>query len=113
MKDNNKKFDRFIKLINKSSFNKLSKKKVLVLGLGGVGGYVVESLVRSGISSIIIVDYDKVELSNFNRQIIAIEDNLNRLKLEVIHDNFVDLKDGVIRHKVDKLSLAIYAYLIK
>ena len=59
MKDNNKKFDRFIKLINKSSFNKLSKKKVLVLGIGGVGGYVVESLVRSGISSIIIVDYDK------------------------------------------------------
>ena len=39
--------------------------------------------------------------------------NLDKLKLEVIHDNFVDLKDGVIRHKVDKLSLAIYAYLIK
>ena len=86
MKDNNKKFDRFIKLINKSSFNKLSKKKVLVLGLGGVGGYVVESLVRSGISSIIIVDYDKVELSNFNRQIIAIEDNLNRLKTDAFKD---------------------------
>ena len=64
----------------------MSKKKVLVLGIGGVGGYVVESLVRSGISSIIIVDYDRVELSNFNRQIIANDSSIGKLKVDVFKD---------------------------
>lgn len=102
MKDNNKKFDRFIKLINKSSFNNLSKKKILVLGLGGVGGYVVESLVRSGISSIVIVDFDKVELSNFNRQIIAIDDNLNRLKTDAFKDRIKSINSECEVITIDK-----------
>lgn len=93
MKDNNK-FDRFIKLINKSSFNKFSKKKILVLGIGGVGGYVVESLVRSSISSIIIVDYDRVELSNFNRQIIADDSSIGKLKVDVFKDRIKSINSG-------------------
>ena len=111
MKDNNKKFDRFIKLINKSSFNKLSKKKVLVLGIGGVGGYVVESLVRSGISSIIIVDYDKVELSNLNRlKTDAFKDRIKSINSEcevicinkfIDENNYLELFDYDIDYFID------------
>lgn len=56
---------------------------------------------------------NKYQTEEQKDEVVLDIDNLNKLKLEVIHDNFVDIKDNVIRHKVDKLSLAIYAYLIK
>ncbi len=62
--------------------NILKEKTILVLGLGGVGGYVVESLARCGIGNLILVDYDKVDITNINRQIIATYPNIGRLKTE-------------------------------
>ena len=59
-----KKFSRLEKLIGKDNIKLLSNKTILVLGIGGVGGYVVESLVRSGIGNIIIVDNDIVDETN-------------------------------------------------
>lgn len=94
-------FERLELLIGEK-INILKNKTVLVLGLGGVGGYVVESLVRSGIENIIIVDYDKVDITNLNRQIIALNSNIGRLKT----DCFIDrIKDININCKVKKYDL--------
>lgn len=62
--------------------NLLKEKTVLVLGLGGVGGYTVEALVRSGIGHLILVDYDTVDITNINRQVIATYHTVGRLKTE-------------------------------
>ena len=62
--------------------NLLKNKTILVLGLGGVGGYVTESLARVGIGNLILVDYDKVDITNINRQIIATYDTIGKLKTE-------------------------------
>ncbi len=75
-------FDRLELLIGKEGLNKLKNSNVLVLGLGGVGGYVTESLVRSGIENITIVDFDKIDITNLNRQIIATQNNIGKLKTE-------------------------------
>ena len=71
-----KEFDRLLSLMGEESFEKIQKKKILVVGLGGVGSYLVESLVRSGISNITIVDSDIVDITNMNRQLIALHSPL-------------------------------------
>ena len=65
------KFNRLENLIGSFSLDKIKSSTILVIGLGGVGGYVVEALVRSGVSNLIIVDYDKVDITNFNRQLFS------------------------------------------
>ena len=64
-------FSRLELLIGKENLDLLRKKCVLVVGIGGVGGYVCDALVRSGVSKIVIVDYDTVDITNIGRQIIA------------------------------------------
>ncbi len=71
--------------------NILKDKTILVLGLGGVGGYVVESLVRCGIGNLILVDYDKVDITNINRQIIATYSNIGKLKTECFKERIMDI----------------------
>ncbi len=70
--------------IGKEGLDKLSSSRVAVFGLGGVGGYVVEALVRSGLGKIDIVDNDTVASSNINRQIIALEENIGEKKTDVM-----------------------------
>ncbi len=71
-------------LIGREGLDKLSSSRVAVFGLGGVGGYVVEALVRSGLGKIDIVDNDTVASSNINRQIIALEGNVGEKKTDVM-----------------------------
>jgi tRNA A37 threonylcarbamoyladenosine dehydratase len=71
--------------------NVLKEKTILVLGLGGVGGYVTESLARCGIGNLILVDYDKVDITNINRQIIATYSNIGRLKTECFKERIADI----------------------
>ena len=71
-------FERLELLLGKENIEKIKIKKILVIGLGGVGGYVVESLVRSGVENITIVDYDTIDITNINRQIIALHSNMGR-----------------------------------
>ncbi len=75
-------FDRLIRVVGKENFHNLQELNILIIGLGGVGGYAFEALVRSGIGSITIVDYDFFEESNLNRQIISTQFNLNSSKVE-------------------------------
>lgn len=71
---------RLESLIGNENIEKIKKLKVLILGLGGVGGYVTESLVRCGVSNITLVDGDTIKPSNINRQIIATSKNNNKYK---------------------------------
>ena len=102
MKENQHKFSRLEKVIGSLNVNDLSKKSVLVLGVGGVGGYVVESLARSNIGTLILVDYDKVEESNINRQIIALNSTIGRSKVDVLEERIKDINSGCKVIKIDK-----------
>lgn len=88
-------FTRVEALIGKDKLEFLKTKKVCVFGIGGVGGIIVESLVRSGIGEIGIVDADIVDISNKNRQIIALDSTLNKLKVEVMFDRLKDINPNV------------------
>lgn len=74
--------NRLESLIGKDNIDRLSKLNVLIIGLGGVGGYTVESLVRCGVSNITLVDGDTIKPSNLNRQIISNIKNIDNLKTE-------------------------------
>ena len=75
-------FERIINLIGEEKFSILQNKKILIVGCGGVGGYALETLVRSGINYIDIIDFDKIDISNLNRQIITNQSNIEKLKVE-------------------------------
>lgn len=75
-------FDREIRLIGLEKYDLIKSKTVAIIGLGGVGGYALETLVRSGIENIILVDYDTIDISNINRQIIATTKNIGTKKIE-------------------------------
>lgn len=77
------------------SLDKLNNSHVAVFGVGGVGGYVVEALVRSGVGEITVVDKDTVSPSNINRQIIALHSTVGMSKVEVIKSRALDINPGV------------------
>ena len=83
-------FDRF-KLLVKDNFSKIEKLSVLILGVGGVGGYVAESLARCGVSNITIVDNDIVDVTNINRQIIALHSTIGKKKVDVLKQRILDI----------------------
>ncbi len=97
-------FERIEKILN--NYDKVKKLSVLVLGIGGVGGYVVESLVRMGIAKIILVDYDTVDITNINRQIIALNSTIGQYKVDVFEKRINDINPNctVIKLK-EKITL--------
>ena len=96
------KFLRLRKIISSESVDLLYSKTVLVLGCGGVGGYVCESLVRSNIGRIIIVDFDTISESNINRQVIALESTLGLKKVDVLEKRLKDINSNCEVIKIDK-----------
>ncbi|PWL42653.1 MAG: hypothetical protein DBY43_03215 [Clostridiaceae bacterium] len=88
-------FERLITLIGEDDVNKLKKANVLIVGLGGVGGYALETLVRSGIYNLTIVDGDIVELSNLNRQIISKRNVIGRPKVLVAQARTLEINPDV------------------
>lgn len=84
-------FSRTEMLLGKESVDKLGKCRVAVFGIGGVGGYVCEALVRSGIGAFDLIDNDRVSLSNLNRQIIATRSTVGRYKTEVMKERILDI----------------------
>ncbi len=79
-------------LLGEENLEKLSKAKVVVFGIGGVGGYAAEALARVGIGSLVLVDYDRVSVSNLNRQIIALHSTLGRYKVDVMAERIADIR---------------------
>lgn len=74
-------FDRLIALIDESNYNKIKQQKVLLVGVGGVGSYALETLVRNGFTNITIIDYDKIDITNLNRQLITNNQNIGHSKV--------------------------------
>ena len=99
-------FQRTELLIGKENLNKLQHSHVIVFGVGGVGGFAIEVLVRSGIGEISIVDFDTVDLTNLNRQIIATQDSIGKLKTSVMRDRLLSINPNVIVHEFpEKFSM--------
>lgn len=95
-------FERTQLILGSQAMDRLKSSRVIVFGVGGVGGYVTEALVRSGVGSIDIVDADTVALSNLNRQIIALHSTVGRDKVEVMKERILDINPEckVTAHKV-------------
>ena len=95
-------FDRLISLIGKDKFSRLQTTSVLIVGIGGVGGYALESLVRSGIINISIIDGDKIEISNLNRQIITDNGNIGLSKVKAAEKRMKNINPEINLNIFDK-----------
>ena len=84
-------FSRTELLIGKEGIDKLKKSKVAIFGIGGVGSFVVEGLVRSGVENFILVDDDKVCLTNLNRQLIATRKTVGKFKVDVAKERILEI----------------------
>lgn len=78
-------------LLGKEAMEKLGKSRVAVFGIGGVGGYVCEALVRSGVGKFELIDSDKVDITNINRQIIATTKTIGMYKTDVMKERMLDI----------------------
>ncbi len=113
--------DRTELLIGKSNLDKLKDAKVIVFGVGGVGGYVAEMLARAGLGSLTMVDYDVVDVTNINRQIVALHSTIGKLKTDAFKARILDINPDInitaINAKVNKnnlqdFDLGSYDYIV-
>ena len=112
-------FSRTENLIGRASLEKLQNAKVIVFGVGGVGGYTVEALARAGVGRIDVVDNDCVSISNINRQIIALESTVGEKKTEVVKRRILDINPQCEVHTFDvfflpetELDVSTYDYVV-
>ena len=114
-------FDRTISLIGEKQFNILQNKNVIIFGCGGVGGYVIEMLVRSGIENLTIVDFDKVSETNINRQIIATTKTVGKPKVDCFKERvfsinpnckLTTIKEKLLPENIEQFDLKKYDYII-
>ncbi|MBR0138407.1 MAG: tRNA threonylcarbamoyladenosine dehydratase [Erysipelotrichaceae bacterium] len=88
-------FDRTRKLVGEKALERLQNSHVLVVGLGGVGSYALESLIRSGIGTLTIADFDTVDISNLNRQLETLQENIGRKKTAVFLERAFQINPDV------------------
>jgi len=114
-------FSRTAAVIGEDGLEKLAKSRVAVFGIGGVGGYVCESLARSGVGAIDLFDMDTVSPTNINRQIIALHSTVGRYKTEVMRERILDINPEctVTEHRVfympenaDEYDLSRYDFIV-
>lgn len=91
MEDEMEEFQRAEMLLGEANIKKLSKLHIAVFGVGGVGGYVVEALIRTGIGAFDLIDNDVVSISNLNRQIIATHDTIGKSKTQVMKERILSI----------------------
>lgn len=114
-------FAREIALIGNNGFEKLKKARVAVFGVGGVGGFVCEGLVRAGVETIALIDNDTVNESNINRQIIATTLTVGRSKVEVMKERILSInpnacvtayKEFYLPENCDFIDLSAFDYIV-
>lgn len=114
-------FSRTELLLGADALRKLSSSRVVVFGIGGVGGYVCEALVRSGVGAFDLIDNDTISLTNLNRQIIATQRTLGRYKTEVMKERMLDINPSVevrihncffLPENADGFSFVDYDYVV-
>ncbi|MBQ2873499.1 MAG: ThiF family adenylyltransferase [Bacilli bacterium] len=95
-------FERTISLVGEENFEKIKEKTVLIVGLGGVGGYATEALVRTGVHNLILIDHDTIDITNLNRQIISTSKNIGNDKVEEFKKRIFEINPScnVIIHKL-------------
>ena len=97
-------FSRTELLLGKEAMDKLKNSRVAVFGVGGVGGYVCEALVRSGVGAFDLIDDDKVCLTNLNRQIIATRKTVGKYKADVMKERMLEINPDVDDYVVDAVD---------
>lgn len=114
-------FSRTQLLLGESAMQEIANKRVAVFGIGGVGGYACEALVRSGIGAFDLIDDDKVCLTNLNRQIIATRKTVGKYKTEVMKERMLEINPNVdvrihncffLPENADKFPFDEYDYII-
>lgn len=97
-------------LVGQDNINKIAKTKVMVLGLGGVGSYAVEAIARSGVENIVVVDYDIIDITNLNRQLMTDHSNIGVSKTEIIKNRILSINPkcnvDIIDKKITKDSVS-------
>lgn len=88
-------FARIVKMVGPNWLELLQRKKVVVFGLGGVGSYVVEALVRNGIGEIVLVDHDTIDVTNINRQLYATHSTIGLNKVDVAKERCLDINPNL------------------
>ena len=91
-------FTRTALLLGDAAMERLAKARVAVFGIGGVGGYAVEALARSGVGTLDLIDDDTVSITNLNRQIIATHDTLGRPKVEAARERILSINPAAVVH---------------
>lgn len=114
-------FSRTELIFGKEAMEKLSRARVAVFGIGGVGGYAAEALARSGIGALDIIDSDKVSLSNINRQIIALHSTVGEYKVDAAEKRILDINPNIKLRKYnvfftkensDEFDFSEYDYIV-
>ena len=114
-------FKRTELIFSKENMEKLYNSKVIVFGVGGVGGHLTEALARSGVGHITIVDFDDVEITNINRQLVALHSTIGKSKVEVLKARLLDINPDIkveaikkfyLPENEDEFDLSKYDYVI-
>ena len=114
-------FSRTQALLGESGVEKLKNARVAVFGIGGVGGYVVESLARCGVGTLDLIDSDRVSESNINRQIIALHSTVGRYKTEVMAERIKDINPQAkvnvfnvfyLPETAEQFDFSVYDYIV-
>ena len=114
-------FSRIEMLLGEAAIEALQKARVAVFGVGGVGGFAAEALVRSGVGALDIFDNDTVSVSNLNRQIIALHSTIGQAKVDVMRARLLDInpRAQITAHQMfyvpenaDSVDLSAYDYVI-
>ena len=108
-------------ITTKEKIEKIKEKNILLIGLGGVGGYVFETLVRSGIENITIVDGDTFEESNLNRQLLSLKSTINKNKTDVAESRAKEINENIkikkiiqvlTKENINEINFKEYDYVI-
>lgn len=98
-------FNRLIELIGIDNFKKIQEKNILLVGCGGVGGFIFEALIRSGIKNITIYDKDKIDITNLNRQIITNKKNIGKYKVKEAFKRAKQINEDInLKIKIENIS---------
>lgn len=113
--------ERLESLVGLDVLERIKNLNILIVGIGGVGGYTLESLVRCGVENITIIDYDKVDSSNLNRQIISNLNNIGQLKVDVARKRYTNINDKLNlktmsifldKDNIDSINMCQFDYVV-
>ena len=114
-------FARTERIVGSAAMEKLRSSRVAVFGLGGVGGYAVEALARSGVGALDLIDHDTIAVSNLNRQILALQSTLGRFKADVARERVLDIHPDCsvtvhclffLPETADRIDFSLFDYVV-